>query len=634
MNQNLSWKRLLLYTAVSPVSDVQESKNRGGLLIKMVGLSSTFMLLVILVFSIMSIMNMQSLSQETAIVMGKKKLQGDMASFAFMLAQEYGRLRLENRQLVDEQNRILTEEYTVVDQVSKTMGIAATIFVKEQHDYRRISTNIIDGSGKRAVNTFLGSGSAAFGAVNSGRSYMGTAVILDKDYLTEYQPIFDQTTQNIIGILFIGIEMSSIKETITASSASHIKQSIIIAALILILSILVNIIMCMRVLIRPIHVAVNMLKDISKGEGDLTKRLIVNSHDEIGVMAHYFNLTLEKIKNLIGIIKKQSLALANTGTELASNMNETATAIHHIITSIQAIKNQVTNQSASVTQTNATMDDIIVNINKLNDYIDQQAVSVSMSSAGIEEMVANIQSVTKTLIGNAGNVTDLAEASEIGRSGLQEVAEDIQKIAKESAGLMEINEVMENIASQTNLLSMNAAIEAAHAGEAGKGFAVVADEIRKLAESSGEQSKTISLVLNKIKDSIDKIMKSTDTVLKKFEAIDVEIKNVSDQEGNIRSAMEEQEVGSQQILQAIAQLNTITKMVQNSSDEMHGRSKDVMQESNALGKVTLELTKGMNDITSQVDHINFAVTRVNTISGENKENIDLLVQEVSRFKID
>ncbi|MDR2484250.1 MAG: methyl-accepting chemotaxis protein, partial [Treponema sp.] len=243
-------------------------------------------------------------------------------------------------------------------------------------------------------------------------------------------------------------------------------------------------------------------------------------------------------------------------------------------------------------------------------------------------------SVTKTLIGNAGNVTDLAEASEIGRSGLQEVAEDIKKIAKESAGLMEINEVMENIADQTNLLSMNAAIEAAHAGEAGKGFAVVADEIRKLAESSGEQSKTISLVLNKIKDSIDKIMKSTDTVLKKFEAIDVEVKTVSDQEGNIRSAMEEQEAGSRQILQAIAQLNTITKMVKNSSSEMHGRSKDVMQESNTLGKVTLELTKGMNDITSQVDHINFAVTRVNTISGENKENIDLLVREVSRFKID
>jgi len=114
----------------------------------------------------------------------------------------------------------------------------------------------------------------------------------------------------------------------------------------------------------------------------------------------------------------------------------------------------------------------------------------------------------------------LQSSSEEGGHGLKEVSVDIQEIAKESDGLMEINAVMENIASQTNLLSMNAAIEAAHAGEAGKGFAVVADEIRKLAESSSDQSKTIGTVLKKIAESIKNITGSTDNVLKKFEAID------------------------------------------------------------------------------------------------------------------
>ena len=634
MNKNLLSERPRRRgTAPEPEPAVETPKKTGGLLLKMVGLSSSCMLLVILVSAVMGIMNMRSLSHLTALVMGEKKLRGDMASFGFMLNQEYGQLRLENGQLLDERHTPLVERYTVVDRASQTMGIAATIFVKDQNDFRRISTNIIDQSGKRAINTFLGQDSAAFGAVSRGQAYTGTAIILGKDYLTEYQPMFDQT-KNIIGLLFIGIEISAMQDSLTGHGAVYARNSVMVAALILILSIMVNALMCMRLVIRPIHVAVAMLKDISEGEGDLTKRLNISGTDEIGVMAHYFDLTLEKIRNLVRLIKKQSLALVHTGEDLAANMSETTAAIQRITSNIQTIKAWVTSQSAGVTQTHTTMEEIIADIAKLYEMIDRQTASVSRSSAGIEEMVANIKSVTKTLVSNSGNVADLSDAAEVGRSGLKEVAEDMQEIARESAGLLAINGVIKSIASKTNLLSMNAAIEAAHAGEAGKGFAVVASEIRKLAESSGDQSKTISQVLSKIKNSIDGIMKSTDTVLKKFEAIDEEVRTVSEQEETIRRAMEEQEAGSRQILEAIAELNTVTTLVKKGSEQIHGRSNDVIRESGELGNVTQELTEGMGTIAAQVDTINVAVTRVHAISGENKQNIDLLVREVSRFKID
>jgi methyl-accepting chemotaxis protein len=385
---------------------------------------------------------------------------------------------------------------------------------------------------------------------------------------------------------------------------------------------------------KPIVKVADTLKDISEGEGDLTRSIAVSSKDEIGDLAKYFNNTLEKIKKLIIIIKNEAGGLSNIGNDLASNMTETAAAINEITANIQGIKNRVISQSASVTETNATMEQVVANINKLNGHVETQSDNISQASSAIEEMVANINSVTNTLINNAANVKILKEASEVGRGGLQEVATDIQEIARESDGLLEINAVMENIASQTNLLSMNAAIEAAHAGEAGKGFAVVADEIRKLAESSSAQSKTIGIVLKKIAESIKKITSSTDDVLTKFEAIDSGVRTVADQEEIIRNAMEEQAEGSKQLLQSAGSLKETTQQVKSGSEEMLNGSEEVMNESHNLEKVTQEITGGMNEMAIGADQVNLAVNHVNEISAKNREGIGTLMKEVSRFKVE
>jgi len=192
---------------------------------------------------------------------------------------------------------------------------------------------------------------------------------------------------------------------------------------------------------------------------------------------------------------------------------------------------------------------------------------------------------------------------------------------------------MENIAGQTNLLSMNAAIEAARAGESGKGFAVVAGEIRQLAESSSGQSRVIGDVLKKIKESIDKITSSTDNVLNKFEAIDQEINTVADQEKLIRNAMEEQSHGSKQALQASGHVGEITQHVKGGSVEMLEGSKEVILESKNLEKVTQEITNGMNEMAVGAEQVNKAVNTVNDLTSRTRENISSLVRSVSRFKV-
>ncbi|MDR2633647.1 MAG: methyl-accepting chemotaxis protein [Treponema sp.] len=385
---------------------------------------------------------------------------------------------------------------------------------------------------------------------------------------------------------------------------------------------------------RPIVHVSKTLKDISEGAGDLTQTVAVRGNDEVADLAKYFNATMERIKCLIMVIRDQAHALSGLGNKLADHMTESAAAMNEITANIQSIKGRISYQSTEVKQSNSTMHGIIQEIHTLNSHIDRQSASMSRSSAAIEQLLANIQSVTQTLVKNTDNVNALASASEVGRSGLKEVVEDIKEIAQQSEGLLEINAVMENIASQTNLLSMNAAIEAAHAGIQGKGFAVVAEEIRKLAESSGEQSKTIGSVLKKIKDSIDKINQSTHSVLDKFEAIDKGVQIVSQQEEYLRQAMEEQNAGSKQILDTVEEVNTITLVVKASSQHMLEASREIIRGSKHLEGVTYEISEGMNEMVQGADNVNLAVHKVNELSVHNKDSITVLVKEVSKFKID
>jgi len=312
-------------------------------------------------------------------------------------------------------------------------------------------------------------------------------------------------------------------------------------------------------------------------------------------------------------------------------MGKTSTAVQQITSNLDSIKTLMVRQENGAKEAGKAVTDIKGNIDSLRKTIEQQTESVNMSSSAIEEMTANIHSVTQTLVENSKNVTVLTEASENGKSGVQTVAQEIQEIARDSEGLLEINAVMNNIASQTNLLSMNAAIEAAHAGEAGKGFAVVADEIRKLAESSGQQSKTTAAMLKKIKSSIDNITKSSNEVLARFGAIDTGVKTVSQHEENILHAMEEQEAGGKQILESIGRLRDITASVKKGSDDMEESGITLVNETEGFIKTSKETVDGMSEILKGVNQINVSVSHVNEMSLENNKNFESLKNETQKF---
>jgi len=181
---------------------------------------------------------------------------------------------------------------------------------------------------------------------------------------------------------------------------------------------------------------------------------------------------------------------------------------------------------------------------------------------------------------------------------------------------------------------MNAAIEAAHAGEAGKGFAVVADEIRKLAESSGNQSKTTATMLKKIKASIDSITVSSNEVLARFEVIDTGVKTVSQHELNIRNAMEEQEIGGRQILDSMNRLKEISVSVKKGASDMLESGHNLNKSTDDFIEISNETMKGMNEIVNgAMIEIKTAVTHVDEMSAENNRNFDELKAESRKFKV-
>ena len=407
---------------------------------------------------------------------------------------------------------------------------------------------------------------------------------------------------------------------------------IIITALIgVIISVVCSLMMIAAV--KPLKVVRESIHEIASGDADLTQQIVVKSNNEIGALGDGFNAFMDKLRTIIGGVKDSKEILGDVNIGLQKRIEENGRSIEAIIGDLSDIGSQVQNQADSVSQTVSAVEEISQNIQSLENMIETQSSGVVEASAAVEEMIGNISSVNNSVGYMAKSFDSLIQNTEEGIQRQNDVNERIRNIEEQSKALQTANKTISDIAGQTNLLAMNAAIESAHAGEAGKGFSVVADEIRKLSETSSAQSKTIREELLKIEGSINDVVNASQASTDMFVEVSNSITQTQQLVLQIKGAMEEQQEGSKQIGDALKLMNDNTSEVRAASHEMAEGNKSILSEIDQLRNTTGVIRESMDKISQSAGDIKETSNSLSEIADSVTSAVEQIGGQIDLFKV-
>lgn len=459
--------------------------------------------------------------------------------------------------------------------------------------------------------------------LRAGEDILGEA---DINHLQVYTKTF--ALNNKVWKVIATVEKSEVEEIATRLQKESLIGGIIIAFILMILELLI-----IRTIIVKFSAIKKNIDDLNTGDKDLTKRLTIYHNNEISQVKKSVNTFVNTVHETVREIGNANGDLKDTFENVKKQLDETRNQMNNITNEIQAATSTLEAEDKSVTGTSDLVSQISSNITTLNQMIDSQVEAITQASAGIEQMIGNIQSISGSIDKMAGEFTELNSATAEGIEKNRIVNELLNSVLAQSKTLQDTNMVIASISSQTNLLSMNAMIESAHAGEAGKGFAVVAEEIRKLADTSATQSKSIGENLKLIAENIRKVVESADLSKASFEVVSDKTNNTSELVYSIKKATEEQSEGSKHLLETLSKMNNISVSVQRSSKKIGDRALSVLDAIAGLKESSKNMAQNFNKIVTTTEVTQETTQNLNKLTEDMTQAVNNISERIDEFKV-
>ena len=376
------------------------------------------------------------------------------------------------------------------------------------------------------------------------------------------------------------------------------------------------------------------MENIAGGAKDLTARLPVSGSSELASLSSACNMVMKQLQEMMYNLFSSIDSLAGNTQRLAEHNKENLSLIDGVDSAVKEIFSQAENQTSFTEDVGTGIDGVNCAVLILDEKIEQQVKAVTQSSDAVKKIIGNISFIDENINKISSEYTEIVAEAAAGQKKQEEVTSKVSTIEQQSAGLAEANQVISQIAEQTNLLAMNAAIEAAHAGDAGKGFSVVADEIRALAETSAEQTKSITKLISDIQEAVAGIVEASNSSYKSFGQLEKKIIMLDDSLKKVHDGMTEQNLDAQDILEMMRILNSVEQAISDSSKNMKKATDSVSQKITSLTNCSQGILSTGENASLQLSSMSNFSRQTSSYVEENVRLLEDLENLISSFKVE